>query len=374
MKSKNNIKKTVLLGLSGGVDSSVAALLLKEQGYHVIGAFIKNFSDTKNPLTAECSYLEDKKMAQKIAALLNIPLIIGDYEKEYKRQVINPMFKSYAKGLTPNPDMLCNKIIKFPLLWKEAKKYNADYIATGHYAQIKKTPKGSQLLAGKDKTKDQSYFLAELSQKDLSHALFPIGKIKKIQVREIAKEHNFPNADKKGTSGICFVGKVNMKSFLEKRIKHKPGNILDPEGNIIGTHQGVMYYTIGQRVGERIGLHIYPKRKINGKWYIAQKKKPNTLTIAPKNHLILKKQKIKIKIFHLINPKEKIPKNLKARIRHLGPFHKGKLVKKSNACYFVFDKPLEQIAEGQFIVLYHKNQVIASGEMRYSYTSLKTAR
>ena len=336
--------KTVLLGMSGGVDSSVAALLLKKQGYKVIGAFMKSFSGTKNPLTNECAYLEERKMAQKIAALLKIPL------------------KSYEKGLTPNPDILCNKTIKFPLLWKEAKKLKADYIATGHYAGIKKTPFGFQLLAGKDKTKDQSYFLSRLSQSDLSHTLFPLANLIKSKVRQIAKRNYFPNYNKKGTSGICFVGKINMKSFLEKKIKNKEGKIIDPEGNFIGYHPGIMYYTIGQRVGPRLGLTI--NKHINDKWYVAEKKKNNVLVIAPKNHFILKKQIIKIKSLHLINPKEKIPSPLKARIRHLGALNKGILKRNKSSYYFEFSKPIEQVAEGQFIVLYHKNQVVASGEIR----------
>jgi len=356
-------QKTILLGLSGGVDSSVAALILKKQGYNVIGAFMKSFSDTKNPITAECSYLEDKRMAQKMAAILNIPLTILNFEKEYKKSVINPMYNSYAKGFTPNPDMLCNKIIKFPLLWKEAKKLKADHIATGHYARIKKTKSVYSLLAGKDKTKDQSYFLAELSQKDLSHTLFPVGNLTKSQVRKIAKKHNFPNAEKKGTRGICFVGKVNMKHFLEKKIKHKPGKVLDTEGNLIGHHPGVMYYTIGQRIGPRLGIQILNNTS-NKKLYIAEKRRKNVIVLVPIGHPLLKKQKIKIKSVHLINPKEKIPKLLKARIRHLGPLNPGKLIKESNNYYFIPNKPLEAIAEGQYIVLYHNNQVIASGEIR----------
>lgn len=356
-------QKTVLVGMSGGVDSSVAALLLKKQGYQVLGAFMKNFSDTKNPLTNECSWIEERKSAKKIASILNIPFYTFDFEKEYKKFVINPMFKSYAKGLTPNPDMLCNKIIKFPLLWKAAKKLKADYIATGHYAIIKKTKSGFQLLQGKDKSKDQSYFLAELSQHDLEHTLFPLGNLIKSKVREIAKKNKFPNHDKKGTSGICFVGKVNMKSFLKKKIKEKSGRVLDPEGNLVGSHPGIMYFTIGQRIGERLGIKI--TKHLEGKWYITEKTKNNTLVIAPEGHKLLKKQIVKIKNLHLINPKEKIPRNLKARIRHLGKLNKGTLIKEQNNYYFKFNKPIEAIAEGQYIVLYKAQQVIGSGEIRY---------
>lgn len=356
-------QKIVLLGMSGGVDSSVAALLLKKQGYNVIGIFMKNFSDIKNPMTNECNYLEEQKMAKRIANILKIPLITKNYEKEFKKNIIGYLFKSYSKGLTPNPDILCNKIIKFPLLWKEAKKLKADYIATGHYARIKKTSNGFQLLSAKDKTKDQSYFLSELSQKDLSHTLFPNGALKKSEVREIARKHNFPNYNKKSTSGICFIGNINIKSFLKKKIKEKKGKLRDEKGNLIGSHPGIMYFTIGQRIGPRLGFDI--KKSANKKLYVAEKRKNNIIIAVQKAHPLLEKQKIKIKNIHFINSKEKLPKsNLKARIRHLGKLHKGRLTKQNNSYYFIFKKPIESIAEGQFIVLYHKDRVIASGEMR----------
>ena len=239
-----NKQKSVLLGLSGGVDSSVAAFLLKKEGYKVIGAFLKCFSDTKDPITGECNWIAEKRMAQKIAAHLEIPFITLDLEKQYKKEVILPMFKSYSNGLTPNPDVACNTIIKFPWLLKEAQKKGLDFIATGHYVRVKKTKQGYDLLQGKDNNKDQSYFLYELNQSILQHCLFPIGNLKKEEVREIARKQEFPNWNKHGTSGICFVGKVNIKSFLEKKIKNKPGPILDQNGKVIGKHPGVFYYTI----------------------------------------------------------------------------------------------------------------------------------
>lgn len=362
-------KKTVLIGMSGGVDSSVVALLLKNQGYNIIGIFMKNFSDTKNKLTNQCSWIEERNMAKKIAAMLNIPLITIDYEEKYKNKVINPMFKSYSKGLTPNPDTLCNKIIKFPALWKKARQLKADYIATGHYARIRKTKNKCQLLQGKDKTKDQSYFLHELSQSELSHILFPLGNSTKSQVRKIAKEHNFPNHNKPGTKGICFIGKINMLSFLRKNIKPKKGKILDTDGNLIGYHPGIMYYTIGQRVGPRLDFDTNKqfRNKFKDKLYIAEKRKGNILVIAPKNHPSLKRKKVIIKNLHLTNPKAKIPKaNIKARIRHLGPLNPGKLIKQKDKFSFIFNKPLEGLAEGQSIVLYKGSQLIGGGEMRLS--------
>lgn len=360
----DNSKKTVVIGLSGGVDSSVAALILKNKGYNVIGAFMKNFSDTKNPITGECNWVEELKMARKIAAILEIKFVVFDFEKQYREEVIEPMYKDYERGLTPNPDILCNKIIKFPLFWKEARKLNADYIAMGHYAIIKKTTSGYHLIQGKDESKDQSYFLSELSQEDLSHTLFPIGRLNKEEVRKIAKENNFPNWNKKGTRGICFVGKVNIRDFLKKRIKERIGKVIDPNNNVIGTHQGIYYYTIGQRIGEHIGINITkPKGKEQEKWYVAEKRKGNIIIAAPEGSSNLKKKSVSIKKLQFINRKIHLPLKLKARVRHLGELNTGKLEKKNKKYLFIFDKPLEQLAEGQFIVLYSKKEVIASGQI-----------
>ncbi len=354
-------QKIVVIGLSGGVDSSVAALLLKKQGYKVIGAFMKNFSDTKNPLTNECSWVEEKIMAQKIANILKIPLVTFDFEKEYKKIVLEKMFKDYSNGLTPNPDIDCNTIIKFPLFWKKAKAIGADYIAMGHYARIKKSNLGYNLLKGKDEKKDQSYFLYGLSQEDLSHTLFPLGNFKKSQIREIAKKNKFPNWDKKSTRGICFVGKTNIKSFLEKKIKNKTGKIISPEKEILGYHKGIYYYTTGQRIGTKEGL----EKQTSQKMYVAEKLKNNSLIVVQKNHPLLKKQKIIIKNLHIINKKEKfLNENIKVRIRHLGSFLPGKLKIKKRKFVFYLSKPEIGIAEGQSIVLYKKEIVLGGGEIR----------
>jgi tRNA-specific 2-thiouridylase len=355
---KNN-QKSVLIGLSGGVDSSVAAILLKKQGYKVIGCFLKCFSDTKDPITGECNWIKEKQMAQKIASILEIPLITLDLEKEYKKQVIIPMIREYKHNLTPNPDISCNTIIKFPWLIKEANKRKIDYVATGHYAKTKKTKNGYELHYPKDKMKDQTYFLYELNQQILSRTLFPIGNLTKSEVREIAKKHNLPNWNKSGTRGICFVGKVNMKSFLERNIKNNSGKILDPEGEIIGTHPGASYFTIGQRIGPHLGMEIHKPRSLTSKkWYVASKT-GNTIIAAPEGHKLLKKSIIKIKNLHLINPKEKIPTKLKARIRHLGQLYPGRLSNNT----FKLKKPIEAIAPGQHLVIYNKSKVIGGGEI-----------
>ncbi|MAE49953.1 hypothetical protein CMI48_03940, partial [Candidatus Pacearchaeota archaeon] len=276
-------QKKVLLALSGGVDSAVAALLLQKQNYQITAVFLKCFSDTKDPITGQCNWQAEKRSAQKIAAKLNIPLKILDAEQAYKTQVIKPMIDAYKEGLTPNPDIPCNTLIKFPWLRKEMKKQKCDYIATGHYARIKKTKSTSttpkkasispwsaanskgggvdssgasySLLMGKDKTKDQSYFLAELTQADLEKTLFPVGNLTKSEVRNLAHKEGLHNHDKKSTRGICFVGKVNLQTFLKHKIKPKPGKIINHEKKEIGKHPGIQYFTIGQRLGPRLGMH-----------------------------------------------------------------------------------------------------------------------
>ncbi|MEK6836520.1 MAG: tRNA 2-thiouridine(34) synthase MnmA, partial [Nanoarchaeota archaeon] len=340
-------KQKVLLGLSGGVDSAVTVLLLKKQGYEVIGAFMRCFSEEKNKLTGECSYIEDKKEAQKIASKLNIKFIELNYEKEYAKTVIKPMFQAYAKGLTPNPDSLCNKTIKFPYLWKEAKKHKCDLIATGHYIKLIKKANKYYLKIPKDKSKDQSYFLYNLNQKDLEHTLFPIGDYTKSEVRKIAKQNGLENWNRHGTKGLCFVGNINMKSFLKQKIKNKTGIIKNPEGEIIGKHNGIMFYTIGERLKENKETTISNeyRNKVKSKLYIAEKNiKKNELIVSPENHKILLKKEFKIKKINWISKSPSglldaqsvlsrytltsgKPKTNKVliRIRHLGNLNKAKI-------------------------------------------------
>lgn len=359
---KKNKQKSVLLGMSGGVDSSVSALILKKKGYKVTGAFLKMYSDTKNPLTGECSYLEDLKMARKIAVKLNIPLKIIDYENEYKSRVLVPMFSSYKSGLTPNPDISCNTIIKFPFLWKEAKKLGCDYIATGHYSKIKKTKSGYSLLAGKDKTKDQSYFLSGLTQADLTHTIFPLNNMTKKQVRQIAKKSGFPNWNRHGTAGICFVGNIRFQDFLKKKLKQKLGRVLSPENKQLGTHIGSHYYTIGQKAGEHVGIKINkPRGYEQSRYYIAEKRKNNIIIVAPESHPLLKKKFILIKSLHLINSKEKIPNSLKARIRHLGNLTPASIRKREQRYIIKLKAHTSGLAKGQYLVLYKNDRVIGSG-------------
>ncbi len=369
-------KQKILVAMSGGVDSSVAALLLKKQGYEVIGAFMKNWSDTKDPLTNQCAWRGERKFAIKIAAMLDIPLITLDFEKQYKKEVVKEMFKKYKKGITPNPDIDCNQKIKFPLLLKEAKKRGINLIATGHYARIKPNKKNKkiyELLRAKDESKDQSYFLYRIKQNELKSALFPIGEYTKIQVRKIAKKNKFPNYNKKGTTGICFIGKINLKDFLKKKIKPKKGDVLDPKGNKIGEHDGIYYYTIGQRLGPRYGFEIKrgSKEKVE-RWYVAKKiPKTNTIIAAPKNHPLNFRKEIVVKNLYLIsNKKEEFKKSSRkifSRIRHVGELLPSKIIynKKKKQFKVILKKAITGISEGQAIVLYKGEKCLGGGEIRF---------
>lgn len=366
-------KKKVLLAMSGGVDSSVAALLLQKKGYDVYGAFMKNWSDTKNKITGECAWVEERNHAIKIATKLGIPFVTLDFEKEYKKLVVDEMFKKYKAGITPNPDIDCNEKIKFPLLIKAAKKAKIDLIATGHYARIKKKGKKFELHRGKDESKDQSYFLYRQSQNDLAHTLFPIGNLKKKKVRKIAEKNNFQNANKKGTVGICFIGKINLKDFLSKKIKPKKGKILDPDGNQIGEHDGIYFYTIGQRLGPRYGFEIKrqnPKTKRMERWYVAKKDaKKNLIVAAPEGHPILLRKEIFINDLHLIDETKKDflkHKKVYSRIRQVGELIPSKIKKEKNKIKVILSKGITGVSEGQAIVLYSGTKCLGGGVISFS--------
>ncbi len=374
MKSQTK-KQKVLLAMSGGVDSSIAALILKKQGYEVIGAFMKNWSDTKDPLTGICAWRGERKMAIKIASKLNIPLITLDFEKIYRKDVIEKMFEKYKKGITPNPDIDCNQKIKFPLLLKEAKKRKIDIIATGHYARVKQNPKTKkyELYRGLDESKDQSYFLYRTKESELRHTLFPIGNYTKKQIREIAEKNHFPNYNKKGTVGICFIGKINFKDFLRKKIPPKPGKILDPEGNIIGKHDGIFYYTIGERLGPRYGFEVERQKNSHEKierWYVARKDiKKNTIIAAPKDHLLNFRKNIIVKNFYLISDKkttfEKKKTKVLSRIRHVGELLPSILEYKNKKWKITLKESITGVSEGQAVVLYQGEKCIGGGEISF---------
>jgi len=279
--------KRVVVGMSGGVDSSVAAYLLKEQGYEVIGLFMKNWHDDSVTISRECPWLEDSNDAMIVAQKLNIPFQAIDLSKEYKARIVDYMFAEYQAGRTPNPDVLCNREIKFDIFLKAALKLNADFIATGHYCRKSVTESAGRpvyhLLSGKDNNKDQSYFLCQLTQEQLSYALFPIGELTKPEVRQIARDQDLITAEKKDSQGLCFIGKVRLPEFLQQQLSPKPGEVIEIEdhapvfsngtsteeasieeltaspvyrkeyGKVVGEHNGAHYFTIGQRKGLNIG-------------------------------------------------------------------------------------------------------------------------
>ncbi|MDY6065407.1 MAG: tRNA 2-thiouridine(34) synthase MnmA [Finegoldia sp.] len=248
---KDNVGKKVVVGISGGVDSSVAALLLKEQGYDVIGIFMKNWDETDED--GYCTAEEDFKDSEKISRQIGIPYYSVNFEKEYYDRVFSYFLDEYRKGRTPNPDVVCNKEIKFKAFLDYAMKLGADYVATGHYARTRKTENGVELLRGVDSNKDQSYFLSQLSQDQIKNVIFPIGEMEKTEVREIARKNNLATADKKDSTGICFIGERNFNDFLGNYFPDKEGDIIGEDGKVLGTHKGLIYHTIGQRKGLGIG-------------------------------------------------------------------------------------------------------------------------
>ncbi|MDU2640431.1 MAG: tRNA 2-thiouridine(34) synthase MnmA, partial [Finegoldia magna] len=247
----DNSKIKVVVGISGGVDSSVAALLLKQQGYDVVGIFMKNWDETDDD--GVCTAEEDYKDAVAVANEIGIDYYSINFEKEYYDRVFTYFLDEYKKGRTPNPDIMCNKEIKFKAFLDFAMKLGADYVATGHYARIERCDDGVKLLRGLDNNKDQTYFLSQLTQDQIKNVMFPVGELQKKEVREIAKKYNLATADKKDSTGICFIGERNFNEFLSHYLPAKQGNIVDVDGNIMGKHNGLMYHTIGQRRGLGIG-------------------------------------------------------------------------------------------------------------------------
>ncbi|MDP1558128.1 MAG: tRNA 2-thiouridine(34) synthase MnmA [Nitrosomonas sp.] len=272
-------KQRVVVGMSGGVDSSVAALLLKQQGHDVVGLFMKNWED--DDTDAYCSSRQDFLDAASVADIIDIPLEAVNFSAEYKDRVFSHFLAEYQAGRTPNPDVLCNAEIKFKAFLDHANLLGADYIATGHYAQVRKMQGAFQLLKGEDGTKDQSYFLYRLNQTQLSSTLFPIGHLYKRDIRKIAREQKLPNFSKKDSTGICFIGERPFREFLNRYLPHEPGEIQTPEGKVIGQHIGLMYYTLGQRQGLGIG----GTRGGNDEpWFVCAKNRAENILVVVQGH------------------------------------------------------------------------------------------
>ena len=384
----------VVVGLSGGVDSSVAAYLLKQQGYEVIGLFMRNWHDTTGTLEGDCPWYDDQVFAELVAKRLDIPFRFVDLSEEYKKRVVDYMFSEYEQGRTPNPDVLCNREIKFDVFLKEALKMGADFVATGHYCRkAEEVINGRtvyRLLAGADKNKDQSYFLCQLTQEQLRYALFPIGDMLKPQVREIAQEQKLATAKRKDSQGICFVGKVDLPVFLQQQIAAKQGNVheilptwrgygkeiteddlvalAEPfrytvrDGKKIGVHNGAHFYTIGQRKGLGIG-----GRK-ESLFIIATDVKENVIYVGEGDaHPGLYRRALRIlpEDVHWVEPSERMQvgerHRYQVRIRYRQPLQQAEIICREEGLYILFDEPQRGIAAGQFAAWYDGEVLVGSG-------------
>lgn len=338
-------KQKVFVGISGGVDSSVAAYLLKKEGYDVHGVFVKTWS----PEWLPCTWVDEKRDAMRVCATLDIPFHFLDAEEDYKRGVADYMIAEYRAGRTPNPDVLCNRVVKFGVMWDYVKSQGGETIATGHYAQTD----GERLMKGLDKSKDQSYFLWMISKEELGHILFPIGHLQKEEVRQIAQKAKLFTSNKKDSQGICFLGDIDMRKFLEHYIEQKKGVVIDTEGTIVGEHDGIWFYTLGERHGFRITKQSTDQKP----YYVVEKRiEDNTLVVShsPKLQNKSKKQKI---ILRDANWLETSKGEIEAQIRYHGELIPAKVIN---------DHTVELsyqgvIAEGQSLVLYQDSILVGGG-------------
>lgn len=338
----------VYVCMSGGVDSSVAAALLKKEGFDVVGVFMKPWQPDRGDF--ECLWKEDREYAMRAASAIGIPFKTWDFSRDYKKEVTDYMIKEYKAGRTPNPDVMCNKEIKFGLFLKQALKEGADFVATGHYARVRKTKSGYSLLAGRDKNKDQSYFLWTLTQDQLSRIFFPVGELLKPEVRKLAKKFGLPNYDKKDSQGVCFIGPLDMKEFLKHYIKSKPGKIVDESGQVVGGHEGSYYYTIGQRHGLDI-------KNGQGPYYvIAKDLKKNIVHVGQEEKLL--SSETKIASFHWIKNNPKFPLNISSRLRYRASPKKS-ILEKSGKLKLL--SPERAITSGQSAVFYKGEEVLGGG-------------
>ncbi len=342
--------------MSGGVDSSVAAALLVKTGYRVIGGFIKNWSDTKDIWSGECRWKGDRRDAIRVAAKLDIPLLTFDFEEAYRKHVIDPMFRAYQKGSTPNPDVLCNQEIKFGLFFHEARRLKIDYIATGHYARVRTDRDGiAHLLRGRDPDKDQSYFLHRVQQKALARTLFPVGALKKPDVRKIARSLGLATAEKKESMGICFIGKQDMKDFLRTRIPSRPGSVTDPNGLVIGAHDGLDGVTIGQRHGFQAK---------GGPWYAAAKDPvSNCLVVVPnREHPLLYVRNARIGDPHWVTGRAPASdRGISCAVRYRQKDVPVTIDLRAKKMDIQFQKPVFAVAPGQSAVFYKGQECLGGG-------------
>lgn len=349
-KKKQNKGKKVFVGLSGGVDSALSALILKNEGYDVTGVFIKGWQPDWLP----CTWREERRDAMRVASSLDINFISLDLEKEYKESVVDKIIEEYKKNRTPNPDILCNRAIKFGLFWEKARLMGAHFIATGHYAQVMKTEEGLRMYESADEDKDQTYFLWTIREDELAHIMFPIGQMKKKDVRALAKSYKLPNANKKDSQGICFMGSVSMDEFLSKHIEVSHGDVADANGKIIGTHKGLVFYTIG----ERHGFFINNKTNESRPYYVIKKDIDNNILIVSdsKNEIeSMSPTSVYIKDLNLIGHSYT---NIKAKIRYRGDKINCNIKNEKDRTFVDFEKPVTGLSLGQSIVFYMDNMCI----------------
>lgn len=350
MKKLKPKDKKVIVAMSGGVDSSVAAALLKRAGFDVVGVFMKFWSEDVEGAENRCCSPEAEKRARKVASILKIPFYVLNFEKEFKRKIVDYFLREYKKGTTPNPCVVCNKEIKFGLLLNKALELDADFIATGHYARLERETSKYKLLRGKDRQKDQSYFLWRLNRKQLKRVLFPIGNYTKTQVRNLAKKFALPVLDIPESQEICFIG-TTMNDFLEKYLKEKPGKIVDTEGKIIGKHRGLWFYTIGQRKGIKLA---------QGPYYVLQKDLKNNLLIVTKNEKDLEKKELIARNVKWISGKTpKLPLKVKAKIRYRHRAASAMITKRLEPKTYTlrFDRAQRAITHGQSVVFFSTAEV-----------------
>jgi tRNA-specific 2-thiouridylase len=360
--SRNGQK--VFVGMSGGVDSSVSAALLKGQGFDVTGVFIKVWQ----PDWMECTWREDRLDAMRVAAVLDIPFVTLDLEKEYKKEVVDYMISEYKAGRTPNPDVMCNRYVKFGGFYDWAMAQGADYVATGHYARVEHVPSSARLLSGRDSSKDQTYFLWQLSAEKLSRVLFPVGDIEKPEVRRLARKFGLPVAEKKDSQGLCFVGKVDMGEFLGHYIPARKGDVIDETGRVIGTHDGALFLTNG----ERRGFTVTAKTSSDEPYYIvARYIEKNTITVSHKTangSLSVENKEFSLAQCNWIGRIPAVNEPLTARVRHLGELLPCVMTsvdgsagnRLTGRASIAFEAPLVASA-GQSVVVYDGDECLGGG-------------
>lgn len=363
MQQAEKQKKKVFVGVSGGVDSSVSLALLQEQGYDVTGVFIK----TWQPDFIECTWRDERRDAMRVCAKLGVPFVTLDLEREYKEGVADYMIDEYRAGRTPNPDVMCNKEVKFGGFLNWALENGADHIATGHYTRNILEGERQHLLEGKDKDKDQSYFLWTLTQDQLRHVLFPVGDMPKSQVRKVAEKFGLATATKKDSQGVCFIGEIDMKDFLGHYIEQKKGDVLNTAGEKIGSHDGALFFTIGERHGFTIDTKGTDEKPL---FVVAKDIENNTITVAERWDFDEKKgpqdgytREITLTKTNWI-PSSYPPfgKDFEARIRHRGERHKCNFVQvKGDTALVVFDTPVWGVSVGQSLVVYDGDECIGGG-------------